>query len=418
MDTPTSITYIPVSKIVAGLNDRTIFNRAELELLAANIKENGLQQPPVYRQLADGTYQIVLGERRTIAMRDYLGWDTIPVIVREMTDDEAIAAMSAENRCRVQLNPIDDAHGYQAAMARGWDIKTCAEKMGVSTTTITNRLLLISACDEVQELVKRGIVSLGYGQAIGASSKPDKLGVPGLNRDYQLRAVDELVKATAPTLPWFGRVLDQLRAAQNEPPPFFDFASFTVEAAVATDGPQPPLPGKDDAPAIGDNPLDVLAGQVAYWLDASAGWDLRGDSNKSKRCKAAATSLQRALAVIEALQPQAAQLPALQLGPPTPSNLTLADKVSDLVGLDLVVTTSGDAVKVELGRRLDDSSAVDALRRRVEQAGYSVMALGAGDNMYLLVDAGRRPAMRTIAGKGRRPTVSVSMFAQAHQAGF
>jgi ParB family transcriptional regulator, chromosome partitioning protein len=111
--TTNTIQQVPADKIIAGLNDRETFNRNELEALAANIAANKLLQPPLYRALPDGRFQIVAGERRTRAMRDILGWAEIPAFVVTMTDEEAIAAMGSENRCRVQLNPIEEAKGYQ-----------------------------------------------------------------------------------------------------------------------------------------------------------------------------------------------------------------------------------------------------------------------------------------------------------------
>src|SRR5690348_15618000 len=112
-----TITHVPADQIVAGLNDRETFHLGDLEALAANIAANGLLQPPVYRKLGAG-YQIIAGERRTRAMRDVLHWPLIPALVVEMDDEAAVAAMGSENRCRVQLNPIEEAKGYQNGMAR------------------------------------------------------------------------------------------------------------------------------------------------------------------------------------------------------------------------------------------------------------------------------------------------------------
>jgi ParB/RepB/Spo0J family partition protein len=224
MNQPT-IQQVPADKIVAGLNDRETFNRAELEALAANIAEYGLLQPPVYRPLADGTFQIVAGERRTRAMRDVLGWPLIPCIVNAgLADDaDAVGAMGSENRCRVNLAVMEDAKSYQAAMARfGWAVEECARRYGVSTRTVKDRLALLALCDEAQDLVNKGTLTPGYALA---------LALAGLDRNMQNRALDLLKANRSPNLDWWRGAVAELVlvAGQNS---MFDLDAF-MSGAVA-----------------------------------------------------------------------------------------------------------------------------------------------------------------------------------------
>ncbi|MCP4644493.1 MAG: ParB/RepB/Spo0J family partition protein, partial [bacterium] len=93
--TTARITQVPARHIVAGTNDRQVFNAAELAELAASIDEHGLAQPPTLRPIDDDRFEIVAGERRVRAMRDVLKWSEIPALVRAMDDETASAIMLA-----------------------------------------------------------------------------------------------------------------------------------------------------------------------------------------------------------------------------------------------------------------------------------------------------------------------------------
>lgn len=93
------ITNIDLASIVPGNNDRTIFKKNEMQELANSIGENGLIQPISARLIAGDTYQIVAGERRFRACQ-MLGWETIPTIILDISDEQAAALMLAENVAR------------------------------------------------------------------------------------------------------------------------------------------------------------------------------------------------------------------------------------------------------------------------------------------------------------------------------
>jgi len=112
----TELTVIAADLIRPGDNDRTEFAAKELQELADNIAVNGLAQPvtvrPVEPDLIGTRYEIVCGERRYRACTQILGWDSVPVIVRPLSDLQASAIMLAENMARVDLDPISEGRSY------------------------------------------------------------------------------------------------------------------------------------------------------------------------------------------------------------------------------------------------------------------------------------------------------------------
>lgn len=283
MQTPT-IQQVPASKIVAGLNDRETFNRSELEALAANIREYGLLQPPVYRPLADGTYQIVAGERRTRAMRDILGWPLIPCIVNEaLADDaDAVGAMGSENRCRVNLNPLEEAQGYHNGMARyGWDTAECARRNGVSTRTVSDRLALLTLCPEAQDLVSKPGSGFTVGYALVLASA-------GLDRNFQNNALDLLKVNRSPNLDWWRATVAELvlKAGQNS---MFDLADFMVakqEEIAAQNEASLPNPDTAEAPVVGTTAEEILTNQAEWWSNLGAQYKAQGKKPEARVCQA------------------------------------------------------------------------------------------------------------------------------------
>lgn len=155
------ITNIDTTLIIAGDNDRKQFDTWKLIELAANICFFGLAQHPTLRPIGD-KFEIVAGERRVRAMRDILGRETIPVLIREMSDNEASAIMAAENMARENLNAIEEAQAFQKRLGGGLDISDVAAQVGRSVDFIRGRLKLLALPYEIQHLVSSGQFSLGH----------------------------------------------------------------------------------------------------------------------------------------------------------------------------------------------------------------------------------------------------------------
>ncbi|NTU84931.1 MAG: ParB/RepB/Spo0J family partition protein [Chloroflexales bacterium] len=150
-----SVADVPIAAIVTGLNNRTVFKEGSLEELAESIREHGLIQPVTVRPLGARQYQLVAGERRMRAVT-LLGWATIPAIVRELTDQQARAITLIENTHREDVDPIDEAGGYQAYMDEfGVDVPGVAQAANVPTVRVYKRLELLKLIPKVQERVRK-----------------------------------------------------------------------------------------------------------------------------------------------------------------------------------------------------------------------------------------------------------------------
>lgn len=280
---------LPLSDIVAGDNDRTVFDDDGLAELAASIKTNGLAQPITVRWIDERScYVIVAGERRFRAHK-LLNAPTIRAIVRDMTDAEADAVMLAENTGRKDLDPVDEAKAYAARMTRyGWDAKTVAEKAGVSVQRVNNRLKLLSLRDDLLHLVRTGNLQMGYAQIMAEAD---------LDRNRQMIALKRLQTCPAPTLQWFRKECSDLLEQSAQDDMFdgglFDAAMFDAkQTKQAFEQQLPPDPRKDKAPLTGRSHRAMVQGQIDYWFKAADQWDRYGKSAPRDRCIAAAKALQ------------------------------------------------------------------------------------------------------------------------------
>ena len=136
---------------------RTIFDADALAELSASIKEVGLLQPPVVRDMGNGTYELIMGERRLRASK-LAGLKTIPVIIRQTPDNELLREALLENIHRSQLNPLEEGSAYQNLLNDfGYTHEELASKVGKSRSAITNTLRLLTLDDEseIEKLANR-----------------------------------------------------------------------------------------------------------------------------------------------------------------------------------------------------------------------------------------------------------------------
>lgn len=145
---------------------RKQFDEEGISELAASIAQHGLLQPLTVRPLADGTYQLVAGERRWRASR-LAGLDEVPVIVREMNDREAAEIALIENLQREDLNPMEEAVGLSTLMETyGLTQEETAKAVSKSRPAVTNALRLLHLPAAVRDLVGSGQLSAGHARAI------------------------------------------------------------------------------------------------------------------------------------------------------------------------------------------------------------------------------------------------------------
>lgn len=213
---------IDASAIVAGDNDRRHFDAAALDELAEGIRSNGLLAPPTVRPIADGRYEIVAGERRTRAMRDVLGWTSIPCIVRDMDDRAASDAMLVENMARADLDPAEQARAFGKRRREGRTLEEIASTAGVSVATVRARLALLELSDVSLHLVSRGGLPIGHAVMMA-----------GLDANRQILAT-KAYDAQRLDAVGFGALCDRLLMEQNQDS-MFDAATFMRAEEYAAD---------------------------------------------------------------------------------------------------------------------------------------------------------------------------------------
>ena len=175
---------------------RTVFDEDQLTELALSIKEVGLLQPPVVRSIGNGKYQLIMGERRFRAAK-LAGLKSIPVIIRQTTDDQLLREALIENIHRSQLNPLEEGAAYQQLLNDfSYTHDELAAKLSKSRPAITNTMRLLNLPPSVQRKVAAGVISAGHARAL--LSLTDEKEIENLanrivSEGLTVRAVEEIV---------------------------------------------------------------------------------------------------------------------------------------------------------------------------------------------------------------------------------
>ena len=158
---------LPIYKIEPNPNQpRQDFDEDELQSLADSIAEHGIVQPLTVRELPNGYYQIIAGERRWRAAR-MANLNVLPAVVIEADDRKVMELALIENLQRQDLNPVEEAKGYQVLMTEyGLTQEDAAKRVGKSRPAVANALRLLNLCPEVLEAVRKGALSAGHARAV------------------------------------------------------------------------------------------------------------------------------------------------------------------------------------------------------------------------------------------------------------
>jgi ParB family chromosome partitioning protein len=144
---------------------RQHYNEAKLAELKQSIKEKGILQPILVRP-ANGVYEVVAGERRLRAARD-LGLQQVPVVIKNVTDREALVLALVENIQREELNAIEEAQGFKRLIEEfNFTQESVAESVGKDRSTISNLLRLLKLPKEIQDYVAADKISMGHARAL------------------------------------------------------------------------------------------------------------------------------------------------------------------------------------------------------------------------------------------------------------
>ena len=162
-----SSSTLPINEIIPNKEQpRKTFDEAALNELADSISQHGVLQPLLVRPLPEGSYQLVAGERRWRASR-IAGLTEVPVIIKELSDTEAMQLAIIENLQREDLNPIEEAEGLQALIDKcGFNQEEAAASVGKSRPAITNALRLLKLPPEVRDMTREGTISAGHARAL------------------------------------------------------------------------------------------------------------------------------------------------------------------------------------------------------------------------------------------------------------
>lgn len=192
------ISEIPLSSIEANPNQpRKTFDNEALEELAASIKELGVVQPVTLREIADGKYQIISGERRCRASR-MAGLTAIPAYIRTVDDETLMEMALVENIQREDLNAIEIALSYQRLIDDyKFTQEKLGEKVGKKRATVTNYLRLLKLPAEVQLGLKAGKIEMGHARALVSVPEPSemiRIYEETVRNGYSVRKLEEIVK--------------------------------------------------------------------------------------------------------------------------------------------------------------------------------------------------------------------------------
>jgi ParB family chromosome partitioning protein len=203
-------TEIPMERIRPNPRQpRQRMDPAELDGLAASIREHGVLQPILVTETLDG-YQLVAGERRFRASQQ-AGLERIPAVIRQLADRDQLELALVENLQRADLGPLEEAHAYQALVGEfALTHDQIAQRVGRAKSTITNTIHLLDLEPSVQEALSDGKLSAGHARAIGGlpTAQQARVAISVIDQGFSVRQTEEMVRrlrdprpARTPTAP-------------------------------------------------------------------------------------------------------------------------------------------------------------------------------------------------------------------------
>ena len=188
---------LPIAEIVPNPRQpREVFDEDDMAELVHSIKEVGLLQPIVVREVAPHRYELIMGERRWRASQK-AGLATIGAIIRDTSDGDLLRDALLENLHRSNLNPLEEASAYQQLLEDfGCTHEELAERIGRSRPQISNTLRLLKLTPAVQRRVAAGVLSAGHARALVSVSNPeiqDRLATRVVAEGLSVRALEEIV---------------------------------------------------------------------------------------------------------------------------------------------------------------------------------------------------------------------------------
>lgn len=196
--------YVPIEFVSRNpRNPRRVFTEAELEDLAQSIREHGIVQPVVVRPNPFNRehFELIAGERRWRAAQR-AGLTVIPVIVRDVDDRVALELAIIENVQRADLNPVEEAYGYQLLIdEHDYTQADLAQVIGKSRSHVANTLRLLKLPSEVQTLINEGSLTAGHARTLITMDNPTAVAERIVKEGLSVRQVEALSQAESKGLP-------------------------------------------------------------------------------------------------------------------------------------------------------------------------------------------------------------------------
>jgi ParB family chromosome partitioning protein len=194
--------YLDLNAIVPNAKQpRSVYEPEAFAELVHSIKELGVLQPIVVRELTEGSYELIMGERRLRASKE-AGLSKIPAVIRETADENMLRDALLENLHRSDLNPLEEASAYQQLLEDfGITQEELADRIGRSRPRITNTIRLLKLPAQVQRKVAAGVLSAGHARALlGAASEERMVELANkvINEGLSVRSLEELVAIDRP----------------------------------------------------------------------------------------------------------------------------------------------------------------------------------------------------------------------------
>jgi len=187
----------PITALMPGaFQPRRYFNDAALQELAESIRERGILEPLLVRPVGDkdAPYEIVAGERRWRAAQ-LAGLHNVPVIVRNLTDREALEFGLIENVQREDLSPLEEAEGYQRLMHELNHMQeTLSRIIGKSRSHIANMLRILALPDAVKQMIAQGLINFGHAKALAVAKDPKALAMEIAKKGLNVRQAELLAQ--------------------------------------------------------------------------------------------------------------------------------------------------------------------------------------------------------------------------------
>jgi ParB family chromosome partitioning protein len=193
-----SLRHVPIEFLHPNPNNpRKHFTDSDLEDLTTSIREKGLLQPLVVRQRGSGEYEIVAGERRWRAAQR-AGIHEVPVLIRDLSDGEALEIALIENIQRADLNALEEARAYQQLIDQfNYTQQQLAESVGKSRSHIANTIRLLTLPESVRRHIENGALTAGHARALVATDSPQVLAEKIIQLGMTVREAEGLSRSQA-----------------------------------------------------------------------------------------------------------------------------------------------------------------------------------------------------------------------------